>query len=52
MEMVSSLHDLSDEELRSFAELHKDPANDAQIELFVYTCFFIFTKMGSVEYLE
>jgi len=51
-EMASLLHDISDEELRSFAELHEDPADDAQIELFIYTCFLIFTRTGSMEYLE
>jgi hypothetical protein len=51
-EMASSLHDISNEELRSFAELHEDPADDAQIELYIYTCFLVFTRTGSMEYLE
>lgn len=50
-EMASSLHDISDEDLHSFAEL-QDPADDAQIELFIYTCFLVFTRTGSMEYLE
>lgn len=52
VEMASSLHDLSDEDLRSFAELQEDPANDEQIELYIYTCFLIFTRTRSTEYLE
>ena len=51
-EMASSLHDMSDEDLRSFAELHEDPANDKQIELYIYTCFLIFKRTRSTEYLE
>ena len=51
-EIASSLHDISDEDLRSFAELHEDPANDKQIELYVYTCFLIFKRTRLTEYLE
>jgi hypothetical protein len=51
-EMATSLHDMSDEELLPFAELQEDPASDAQIELFIYTCFLIFTRTASTEYLE
>jgi len=51
-EMANLLHGLSDEELYSFAELHKDPANDVQIELFIYACFLIFTRTASMEYLK
>lgn len=36
-EMVSSLQDMSDEELRSFAELQEEPVNDDQIELYIFT---------------
>jgi hypothetical protein len=51
-DIVSSLRDLSDYELQFFAGLHEDPTNDVQIELFIYVCFLIFTRTGSVEYLE
>jgi hypothetical protein len=51
-EMVNLLHDLSDEELQSFVRLHDDFSTDIQIELFIYVCFLIFTRTGSVEYLQ
>ena len=51
-EMASSLHDINDDELRSFAELHEDPTNDEQTELYIYTCFMIFKRTRSTEYLE
>jgi hypothetical protein len=51
-EMASTLHDMSDEDLRSFVELQEDPANNEQIELCIYTSFLIFTKTRSAEYLE
>jgi hypothetical protein len=51
-EMANLLHGLSDEELHSFAGLHEDPANDVQIELFIYACFLVFTRTTSMEYLE
>jgi hypothetical protein len=50
--MVSLLHDMSDEDLNSFAELQGDPANSAQIQLFIYACFLIFTRTGSMKFLE
>jgi hypothetical protein len=51
-EITSSLDYMSDADLRSFAELHEDPASDEQIELYIYTCFLIFTKTRSAEPLE
>ncbi|KAL8367940.1 hypothetical protein RB599_003723 [Gaeumannomyces hyphopodioides] len=51
-EIASSLHDMSEDDLRSFAELHEDPENDDQIELHIYTCFLIFTRTRSTEHLE
>ena len=51
-EMASSLYDMSDEELRSLAELQEDPKSDPQIELYIYTCFLLFTRTRSAEYLE
>lgn len=51
-EMASSLHDMSDDDLHSFAELHEDPASDDQIELYIYTCFLIFARIRSTEHLE
>jgi hypothetical protein len=51
-ELASVLDDMSEEELRSFAELQEDPANDEQIESYVYTCSLIFAKTGSTEHIE
>ncbi|KAL8369387.1 hypothetical protein RB599_010631 [Gaeumannomyces hyphopodioides] len=51
-EMASSLDDMSEDDLRSFAGLHGDPANDLQIELYIYTHFLIFTRTRSTEHLE
>ncbi|EJT69155.1 hypothetical protein GGTG_13264 [Gaeumannomyces tritici R3-111a-1] len=51
-EIASSLDDMSEGDLRSFAELHEDPENDDQIELHIYTCFLIFTRTRSTEHLE
>jgi hypothetical protein len=51
-EIATSLHGMDDEDLRSFAELQEDPINDEQIELYIYTCFFIFEGTRSTEYLE
>ncbi|KAL8364968.1 hypothetical protein RB595_003992 [Gaeumannomyces hyphopodioides] len=51
-EIASSLGDMSEDDLRSFAELHEDPENDDQIELHIYTCFLIFTRTRSTEHLE
>jgi tetratricopeptide (TPR) repeat protein len=52
VEMATLLQEMSNEELHSFAELHEDPANDDQIELYIYTCFFIFTRTHSMEHLR
>ncbi|RYP40255.1 hypothetical protein DL767_001798 [Monosporascus sp. MG133] len=51
-EMTFLLRDMSEGDLRSFAELHEDPTNNDQIELYIYTCFLIFTRTDSTEYLE
>ena len=51
-EMVTSLHDMSNEDLCSFAELHEDPVNDVQIELYVFTYFLLFTRTFSMGYLK
>lgn len=51
-EMASLLEDTCDEDLCSLLQLQEDPANDAQNELFIYICFLIFTRTGSMEYLE
>lgn len=51
-ELLSSLHEASDEDLRALAELHEDPANDDQIELYIYLCFLIFRKSRNTPSLE
>ncbi|RYP01436.1 hypothetical protein DL764_006206 [Monosporascus ibericus] len=51
-EIATSLHGMDDEELRSFAELQEDPASNEQIELYIYTRFFIFKRTSLTEHLE
>jgi hypothetical protein len=51
-EITSCLHDMSDDDLRSSAELHEGPVNDEQIELHIYTCFLIVKRTRSTEHLE
>jgi hypothetical protein len=51
-EIASSLPGLTVEELYAFADTIEDPTCDTQIELFIYTCFYIFTRTTSMEYLE
>lgn len=51
-EMASSLHDTNDEDLRSFADMNEDSTSDEQTELYIYTCFLVFTRTRSTEYLE
>lgn len=51
-EMATVLHDMSDEDLWSFAEIQEDLATDTPIELYIYTHFLIFKRIDSMEYLE
>ncbi|KAF2786116.1 hypothetical protein K505DRAFT_290268 [Melanomma pulvis-pyrius CBS 109.77] len=51
-DMASSLWDMSDEDLRAFAELQEDPTSDVQIELYIYVCLLIFTRTASIEHLD
>ncbi len=51
-EMITLLHDMSNEDLCLFAELHEDPVNDVQIELYIFTYFLLFTGTLLTEYLE
>jgi hypothetical protein len=51
-EVASLLNDTCDEDLCSLPQLQENPANDAQNELFIYICFLIFTRTGSMDYLE
>jgi hypothetical protein len=52
LEMTTLLHDISNEDLCSFAKLHEDPVNDVQIELYVFTYFLLFTRTLLTKYLE
>lgn len=51
-ELLSSLHEASEEDLQALAELHEDPANDDQIELYIYICYLIFQKWSNKQSLE
>ncbi|KAL6818973.1 CHAT domain-containing protein [Trichoderma camerunense] len=51
-ELLSSLHEASEEDLRALAELHEDPSNDDQIELYIYLCFLIFQNSRNTQSLE
>lgn len=51
-EIVQLLQDMSRDEICAFAELHEDPQDDAQIELFIFICFFIFLKIRLRDYLD
>ncbi|KAL6798176.1 CHAT domain-containing protein [Trichoderma sp. SZMC 28012] len=51
-ELLSSLHEASEQDLQVLAELHEDPANDDQIELYIYLCFLIFQKSCNTQSLE
>ncbi|KAF9781449.1 hypothetical protein IL306_013445 [Fusarium sp. DS 682] len=46
-----SLETMEDEELVSFSKLVEDPISDEQIELYIYTCFLLFTRK-STDHLE
>ncbi|KAL6825569.1 CHAT domain-containing protein [Trichoderma sp. SZMC 28015] len=51
-ELLSSLHEASEEDLQFLAELHEDPVNDDQIELYIYLCFLIVRKSYNKQSLE
>ncbi|KAL7918918.1 hypothetical protein ACQKWADRAFT_302927 [Trichoderma austrokoningii] len=51
-ELLSSLHKASEEDLQALAELYEDPANDDQIELYIYLCFMVFQKSHNTQRLE
>ncbi|PQE12949.1 TPR domain-containing protein [Rutstroemia sp. NJR-2017a BBW] len=50
--MASTLDGMGNDDLLSFAELYKDPTDDEQIELYIYTCFLISKRKRSTEHLE
>ncbi|KAL5093247.1 hypothetical protein Trisim1_011052 [Trichoderma cf. simile WF8] len=51
-ELLSTLHEASEEDLQALAELYEDPANDDQIELYIYLCFLIFQKSRNTQSLD
>ena len=51
-EIITSLYNMNDKELCSFMKLYKDPVNNEQIELYIYTCFLVFTRTYTTEFLE
>lgn len=51
-EIVASLDEISEDDIRSFAELHEDPVNDVQIELYIFAYFRLFIRTQSKEHLE
>jgi hypothetical protein len=51
-EMASLLPGLTVKELHAFADTIENPTCDTRIELFIYTCYFIYTRTISMEYLE
>jgi hypothetical protein len=50
--MATLLHGMSNEDIRSFTELYKDPVNDAEIDLYVFMIFLLFTRTALTKYLE
>jgi len=51
-EMVTLLGEMSNDDLRSFAELHEDPINEMQIDLCMFAYSLLFTRTRSKEHLE
>jgi tetratricopeptide (TPR) repeat protein len=51
-EMACLLDEMSDADLRSFADTLEDPVNDEQIELSIYICFLISKRTRSAEPLK
>lgn len=54
-EIITSIYEMSNDDLRSFAQLQdsqEDSASDEQIELHIYTCFLVFMRMRSTEHLK
>lgn len=51
-ELKSFCNEASEEELQALAELHEDPTNDSQIELYIYLCFLRSQKSKDIQYLE
>lgn len=48
-DLTATLHDLSDEELSSFVELHGDGVNESQNQVFIFACLQLYERAGSSE---
>ncbi|KAL7934285.1 CHAT domain-containing protein [Trichoderma chlorosporum] len=51
-ELRALLVDTSEEDLEALMELHEDPTNDNQIEMYIYLCFLLWIKSKGIERLE
>ncbi|KAI1151405.1 CHAT domain-containing protein [Nemania diffusa] len=51
-EMASCLQDLEDESLQYFLEIEEENTGNDPDELFIYTCFLIFSRSQNIEYLD
>ncbi|KAL7919051.1 CHAT domain-containing protein [Trichoderma austrokoningii] len=51
-ELLSFLHEASEEDLHALVELHEDLTNDDEIELYIYLCFLIFRRSHNIQYLR
>ncbi|KAI1360411.1 CHAT domain-containing protein [Xylaria arbuscula] len=51
-EMASCLQDLDDESLRYHLEIEEENTGNDPDELFIYTCFLIFSRSQNIEFLD
>lgn len=51
-ELKSLCNEASEEDIQALAELHEDPTNDAQVELYIYLCCLLFRKSKDIKHLE
>lgn len=51
-EVASSLLELDNDDLEAFAELHENMTDDNEVELFIFTCFHLFKKIGSPDWAD
>ncbi|KAF4206919.1 hypothetical protein CNMCM8927_004254 [Aspergillus lentulus] len=49
--LITTIKELDIEQLRAFADLHEDPANE-QSELYIYCCFKVYQRQMSYEYIK
>lgn len=51
-EFKSFCKEASEEDLQALTQLHEDPTNDIEIELYIYLCFIGFQKSKDTEHLQ